>query len=116
MPSSSVRSVHVQFAIDDLPLGEAIVEELLSSRMIACAQTVGPVTSRYWWQGSINEAQEWLFLCKTAQERRAEVIERIRARHPYDVPEIVAGDITGGLDAYLDWIDRETQTSRDKST
>ena len=100
----------MQFAIDDATAGEAIVGALLNQRMIACAQTIGPLTSRYWWRGSINQAQEWLFVCKTTADRLDEVIEAIRVRHPYEVPEIVAFDITGALDAYTDWIAAETTT------
>jgi len=101
--------VQVQFTIDDVAQGNAIVVELLNAHLIACAQTIGPVTSRYWWRGSINDAREWLFLCKTTPERVVDVTECIRARHPYETPEIVACDITGGLEAYVDWIVAETQ-------
>ena len=105
-----MRSVQVQFTIDDVARGEAIALELLNTRLVACAQTIGPVTSRYWWDGAINQTQEWLFVCKTTPERLDDVIERVRARHPYEVPEIVACDITGGLDAYVDWIVTETRS------
>jgi periplasmic divalent cation tolerance protein len=98
----------VQFAIDDPTKGDAIVTDLLNRRMIACAQTVGPVTSRYWWRGSINQTQEWLFVCKTTGERRDDVIEAVRLLHPYEVPEIVAFDIIAALDAYAEWIVAET--------
>ena len=101
----------MQFAIDDVTVGEAIVNDLLDRRLIACAQTIGPVTSRYWWQGSINQAQEWLYVCKTTGERGDEVVDAIRARHPYDVPEIVAFAIAGALDAYTDWIAAEASGS-----
>jgi periplasmic divalent cation tolerance protein len=104
-----VRGVQVQFAIDDVAQGNAIVVDLLTKRLIACAQTIGPMTSRYWWRGSINDAPEWLFLCKTTPERLDDVIECIRIRHSYETPEIVACEITGGLEAYVDWIVAETQ-------
>jgi periplasmic divalent cation tolerance protein len=103
-----VRTLQVQFAIDDATLGEAIVDELLNRRVIACAQTIGPVTSRYWWHGTIEQAQEWLFVCKTTGDRLDEVIDAVRARHPYEVPEIVAFDIGGGFHAYTEWIAAET--------
>ena len=103
----------VQFAIDDATAGAAIVDDLLHRRLISCAQTVGPVTSRYWWHGSINQAQEWLFLCKTTADRLDEVIDAIRARHPYELAEIVAFEITDALDAYTDWIAAETSFSGD---
>jgi periplasmic divalent cation tolerance protein len=105
----TARAVQVQFTIDDETARDAIVDDLLRRRLVACAQMLGPVTSRYWWDGEISEAREWLVVCKTAPGRVDEVVETIRARHPYDVPEIVVGEVTGGLGAYLDWIDAETR-------
>jgi len=99
----------MQFAIDDVAQGNAIVVDLLTKHLIACAQTIGPVMSRYWWRGSINDAREWLFLCKTTPERVVDVTECIRIQHPYETPEIVACDITGRLAAYVDWIVAETR-------
>ena len=32
----------------------------------------------------------------------------IRARHPYELPEIVSVPVTQGLPAYLDWVAAET--------
>ena len=105
-----MRAVQVQFTIDDLARGEAIALELLNTRLVACVQTVGPVTSRYWWDSSISQTQEWLFVCKTTPARLDDVIDRVRARHPYEVPEIVAHDITGGLEEYGGWIVAETRS------
>src|SRR3954463_2261395 len=104
-----MRSVQVQFAIDDIDRGDAIAAELLNRHLVACVQTIGPVTSRYWWRGSINQAEERLYLCKTAPDRVADVIECIRSLHPYDVPETVWCDSTAGLEAYVDWIVAETR-------
>src|SRR5258708_25743128 len=104
-----MRSLQVQFTIDDLARGDDIVSELLRDRLIACAQTVGPVTSRYWWQGTLRQTREWLFLCKTTSARVDDVIERTREQHPYDVPEIVAYELGPALGAYTDWIAAETQ-------
>ena len=104
----SARAVQVQFTVDDESARDAIVDELLQRRLVACAQTVGPITSRYWWNGELSEAREWLVVCKTVPRHVDAVVETIRARHPYEVPEIVAGEITGGLAAYLDWVDAET--------
>ena len=105
----TARAVQVQFTIDDEAARDRIVDELLRRRLVACAQTLGPVTSRYWWNGEISEAREWLVVCKTVPGRVDAVVESIRSNHPYDVPEIVAGEITGGLGAYLDWVAAETR-------
>jgi periplasmic divalent cation tolerance protein len=101
----------VQFAIDDPATGDAIVTDLLERRLIACAQTVGPIASRYWWDGAINEADEVLILCKTASDRLEAAIESIRRGHPYETPEIIACEIAGGLESYLDWIVAQTRVT-----
>ena len=105
----TARAVQVQFTIDDEAARDAIVDELLRLRLVACAQTLGPLTSRYWWGGVMSEAREWLVVCKTVAPSADVVVEAIRARHPYDVPEIVVTEITGGLAAYLDWVAAETR-------
>jgi periplasmic divalent cation tolerance protein len=104
----TVRAAQVQFTIDDEAARDAIVEDLLRQRLVACAQTLGPLTSRYWWDGDIGEAREWLVVCKTVPARVDAVIEAIRVRHPYELPEILVSEVTGGLAAYLDWVAVET--------
>jgi periplasmic divalent cation tolerance protein len=103
-------SLQLQFTIDDLERGERIAAELLSGRLVACAQTIGPVTSRYWWNGSIERAREWMFVCKTTDERVDAAIELIRAQHPYEVPEIVAAEITTAFAPYAKWIAAEVSS------
>ena len=101
-------AVELRFTIDDRAGGDAIVDALLRDRLIACAQRLGPVVSRYRWQGAVEQAEEWLYVCKTAAARVDDVIAAVRAAHPYDTPEIVVSELTDGLSAYLDWIAAET--------
>jgi periplasmic divalent cation tolerance protein len=81
---------------------------LVEARLAACAQVVGPIHSTYRWQGAVETAEEWMLVAKTAAERLTELVERVRAEHSYDVPEVVATTIAGGNPAYLDWIRAET--------
>ena len=81
--------VQVEFTIDDRAVGDAILDSLLADGMVACGQTVGPVVSRYWWDGSLEESEEWMVLLKTRTELSARVIDAIVAQHPYDTPEVV---------------------------
>ncbi len=41
---------------------------------------------------------------KTTQPRVAAVEKLIVARHPYDTPEFVVLDLTGGAKKYLTWL------------
>jgi periplasmic divalent cation tolerance protein len=101
--------IQVQVAIDDAERALAIVDGLLDRRLISCGQRVGPVISRYRWEGAVEQAEEWLVLCKTTDDRLEDVVATIVAAHPYDVPEVIALPIIGGLDAYLGWIEAETR-------
>jgi periplasmic divalent cation tolerance protein len=67
-------------------------------------QTVGPISSRYRWQGEVETAEEWLCLVKTSAERYGEVEAAIRELHSYDEPEIVATPIVAGSSGYLGWL------------
>jgi periplasmic divalent cation tolerance protein len=82
----------------------AIARTLVEERLAACVQVIGPITSTYRWNDEIETAEEWLCLIKTSSQRYAEVEERIRAVHPYDVPEILAIPVVAGNPGYLDWL------------
>jgi periplasmic divalent cation tolerance protein len=85
-----------------------IATALLERRLAACVQVVGPIESRYWWNGKIEQAGEWLCIIKTIRERYPAVEATIRANHSYEVPEIVTCPIVGGSEPYLEWLRSET--------
>lgn len=85
----------------------AIAEALLEARLAACVQVVGPVQSRYWWQGRLESAEEWLCLAKTTAGRVDEAVAEIARRHSYETPEVTVTPIVGGASGYLRWIDQE---------
>ena len=78
---------------------------LVERRLAACVQVVGPVVSRYRWQGEIEEAQEWQCLVKTTRAAYEAVEAAIREVHSYDEPEIIATPIVAGSAGYLAWIE-----------
>jgi periplasmic divalent cation tolerance protein len=84
---------------------ERIAAALVERRLAACVQIVGPVASRYRWQGGVETAQEWLCLAKTAASRYPELEAAIRELHSYEEPEIVATPIVAGSAGYLAWLD-----------
>ena len=78
---------------------------LVERRLAACVQVVGPIVSRYRWQGAIEEEREWQCLAKTTGAAYGAVEAAIRAAHSYDEPEIVATPIVAGAAGYLAWIE-----------
>ena len=85
----------------------AIADVLLTGRLAACVQVVGPVESRYWWRGRLESAEEWLCVAKTTRARVDTVTDAVVAAHRYETPEVVVTPIEGGSDAYLRWIEDE---------
>ena len=83
---------------------ERISAALVEQRLAACVQVVGPIASRYRWQGEVETAREWLCLAKTEASRYPQVEAAIRELHSYEEPEIVATPIVAGSEGYLDWI------------
>ena len=88
---------------------ERIVMSALKSRLAACAQIYGPISSMFWWQGQIEEDEEWACLFKTKESLYKDLEELIKREHPYEVPEIVAIPILMGFEPYLKWVDEETR-------
>jgi periplasmic divalent cation tolerance protein len=77
---------------------------LVERRLAACVQVVGPIVSRYRWEGAIEEAREWQCLAKTTRAAYAAVEGAIREVHSYDEPEVIATSIVAGSAGYLAWI------------
>jgi periplasmic divalent cation tolerance protein len=101
--------VQLQTTLDDRSLAEELIRGALERRLAACGQLVGPVDSTYWWNGEIEEAEEWLCLFKTTRALADSLISWISERHPYEVPEIVVVPLARVSQAYGEWIRDETE-------
>jgi periplasmic divalent cation tolerance protein len=93
----------------DQAAAEALAAALVEERLAACVNILAPCRSVYRWQGAVETADEVPLLIKTTAARYAALEAGIRARHPYEVPEIIALPIAAGLPAYLQWLTDETQ-------
>jgi periplasmic divalent cation tolerance protein len=88
---------------------ERISAALVERRLAACVQVIGPISSRYRWQGKIEHEQEWLCLAKTEASRYTDIEAAIGELHSYDEPEIVATPIVAGSAGYLAWLSKSLQ-------
>jgi periplasmic divalent cation tolerance protein len=96
-------STTVESGADADRLADAVVE----ARLAACVQQV-PIRSTYRWEGKVEHASEVLLLMKTQRRRVDELMQFVRERHAYEVPELVVTAIEAGGSDYLAWIGRET--------
>jgi periplasmic divalent cation tolerance protein len=102
--------VAVIAVLTNLPDSESafnLAREVVSLRLAACANVLAPATSFYRWEGRDERATEHPVLIKSTAERYPELEAAIRARHPYELPEIIAWPIASGLPGYLEWVERE---------
>ena len=96
--------------LPDEASAHALATALVGERLAACVNVLAPCRSVYRWQGAIENATEIPLLIKTTAVRYAALEAAIRARHPYELPEIIAVPIEHGLPEYLDWGVAETRT------
>lgn len=82
---------------------------LVEERLAACVNIVDGVQSVFRWEGKLHEDQELLCLIKTRPDLLPALIERVQTLHPYDVPEILAFEVTDGSPAYLEWLRESTR-------
>ena len=81
-----------------------IADALVSEGLAACVNIGAPVQSVYRWQGVVEKASEIPLTIKTTASKQANLIERLIALHPYDVPEAIVVPIIGGYAPYLNWV------------
>ncbi|HEV3138677.1 MAG TPA: divalent-cation tolerance protein CutA [Pirellulales bacterium] len=97
-------TIQVVTATSSKEEAEKIARALVERRLAACVQVAGPVTSTYHWQGQIESAQEFLCIIKTRQSHYLALEDAIRELHSYEVPEILALEVSAGNRDYLNWL------------
>ncbi|MDK9701685.1 MAG: divalent-cation tolerance protein CutA [Sulfuritalea sp.] len=94
--------------LPDEASAQALATALVTEHLAACVNVLAPCRSVYRWQGKVESATEVPLLIKSTTARYAALEAAIRARHPYELPEIVAVPIAHGLPEYLTWLIAET--------
>ena len=85
-------------------IAEELARGLVEARVAACVNVLPAVTSIYRWKDEVSRDNEALLMIKTTAAAFADLEREVRARHPYELPEIIAVDIDAGHAPYLDWI------------
>ncbi len=86
-------------------IGRAVIEDKLA----ACVNVVPGLRSLYVFEGKFCDEAEVLCIIKTRQALYAPLRDRIKALHPYQVPEIIALPLSDGNPAYLSWLAASTR-------
>ena len=86
-----------------------IASVAVERHLAAAVNIIGPITSVYRWEDTIETAEEWQCLIKTGRSLYEKVEQVIREFHSYQLPGILAIPVSTGSQIYLDWIEQETQ-------
>ncbi len=87
---------------------DAFARALVEARLAACVSALPPMDSVYSWRGATERARERQIVVKTSADRAEALMARIRALHPYDVPELLLLPVAGGGADYLAWLSAAT--------
>ncbi|MEX0331637.1 MAG: divalent-cation tolerance protein CutA [Puniceicoccaceae bacterium] len=82
---------------------KTLARSAVESRRAACAQIDPSIQSLYIWQNALEESEEWRILLKTTPEGKEALVDWIKARHPYEVPEILLWSAESANSDYTKW-------------
>ena len=85
-----------------------IARGLLEARLVACANILDGVTSVFWWEGKIDQAQEALIILKSQKSKFKKIVAQVKKLHSYSVPEVISLPIVEGSKDYLNWVKQTT--------
>jgi len=103
----------VLFCTAHVDEAERLARILIEEELAACVN-ITPINSVYRWQGTLCTDHEALLIIKTEQRQVSKIIDRIKAEHSYEVPEIIALPIIAGYEKYLTWIHESVGTDEDE--
>ncbi len=106
--SETTNIILVQTNLPDQACAENMARHLITARLAACVNILAPCASIYHWQGKIESVTEIPLLIKSTAQHYAAIEAAIRELHPYELPEIVYVTVSGGLPAYIQWVEQET--------
>ena len=91
---------------DDNRAGE-LARTLVEERLAACVNVHASMISTYRWTDTVEVEPERQLVIKTTRARLAELEIRLRALHPYELPEFVVIEVSASA-AYDRWVHGST--------
>ncbi len=91
----------------DAEKAQRIANALVEQHLAACVNIINNVKSTYRWQGKVSVDDETMLVIKTISQHLGRAQEVIRELSGYELPELVAVNISGGSAEYLKWLQAE---------
>jgi periplasmic divalent cation tolerance protein len=88
---------------------DELARSLVDEGLAACVNVHGPMVSTYRWKGQVEREAERQVVIKTTRAKLPDLEARLRALHPYEVPELVVLE-GNASDAYGTWVNDATRS------
>ena len=83
---------------------DEVASVLVEERLAACVNVHGPMRSTYRWKGMVEREPERQLFIKTTAERLPGLEKRLRAIHPYELPEFIVIRSDSASADYDNWV------------
>ena len=98
------EAISVYITCESTTEAERIADTLLEKQLIACANILPGMKSRYRWKGKVESSSEAVLVLKSLKKHYQPIEEIVLELHSYDCPCLLALPVELGSKSYLDWI------------
>lgn len=81
-----------------------ISKHLVNEKLAGCCNIADRITSIYSWESEIQIDREYLLIIKTHKDKLEDLETKIRELHSYEIPEIIAFNLSEGSNSYFNWL------------
>ena len=105
MPTAAIA---ILCTTPDAESAERIANALVEEKLAACVNLLPTLTSYFRWEGKVQREAEVLMVIKAPRANFEAICTRVKALHPYTVPELIALAIDASTPDYLAWLTENT--------
>ena len=96
----------IKTTVNNIEVKKRIIKQLINTKLVACINIIGNISSTYLWKNDIVEDKEDILLIKTILKNEKLVYKTIKKYHNYDTPEIITIETTAVDSNYLEWVNQ----------
>jgi periplasmic divalent cation tolerance protein len=100
----SKKVIIVLTTVSSISEAQTIARRLVTEKLAACVQVLPKMRSFYFWEGKVQEDEEFLLLIKTGNEKYVEIESFLHTNHSYTTPEIIALEAENVSESYQNWL------------